>query len=438
MKAAAFKTSACLSVLFLLVYGGTNWFTAQRTGVGSMYFEWERQIPFVPLMIVPYMSIDIFFVIAPFLCGTDVERRTLARRITLAIVLAGLCFLLFPLRFSFERPQTTGWLGAVFDSFREMDQPFNQLPSLHIALRTILAAVYARHTRGIARFLSHLWFSLIGFSTVLTYQHHLIDVAGGFLLAAFCFFVYRESLRPTPVTQNPRMGAYYVIGALVVIALACMALPWGIVMLWPAASLGIVAFGYFGGGPGIYRKENGLIPLEARVMLAPCLLGQYLSLVYYRGQCRAWDEVASGVLIGRKLNDAEAGDAIRQGVTAVLDLTGEFSEAAPFLALNYLNVPVLDLTAPTSEQFAQCVRFIEEQLSEGKVYVHCKIGYSRSAAVVMAWLIRSGRASSTDEAIIMIRSVRPSVVIRPEIVPAVKAFTTSHFTGSNCTASTAT
>ena len=45
----------------------------------------------------------------------------------------------FPLRFSFERPHTTGWLGAVFDSFHEMDRPFNQLPSLHIALRTILA-----------------------------------------------------------------------------------------------------------------------------------------------------------------------------------------------------------------------------------------------------------------------------------------------------------
>ncbi len=64
-------------------------------------------------------------------------------------------------------------------------------------------------------------------------------------------------------------------------------------------------------------------------MLAPVLLGQQLSLLYYRRQCRPWDEAAPGVLIGRQLTDAEAAEAIRTGVTAVLDLTGEFSEAAP-------------------------------------------------------------------------------------------------------------
>lgn len=98
------------------------------------------------------------------------------------------------------------------------------------------------------------------------------------------------------------------------------------------------------------------------------------------------------------------------------------SETSPFLKLTYLNVQVLDLTAPTRDQFDQAVNFIETQSREGYVYVHCKIGYSRSAAVVMAWLIRSGRASSTDEAAAMLRRVRPSVVIRPEIVPAVSGF----------------
>ena len=63
-------------------------------------------------------------------------------------------------------------------------------------------------------------------------------------------------------------------------------------------------------------------------MLAPILIGQYLSLVYYRRQCRAWDEVVPGVLIGRTLTEAEAAAAVKQGVTAVLDLTAEFSEAA--------------------------------------------------------------------------------------------------------------
>src|SRR5450631_181985 len=62
----AFAASIGLSVLFVVVYGWCNWITAQRHDVGTLYFEWERFIPFVPLMIVPYLSIDLFFVAAPF------------------------------------------------------------------------------------------------------------------------------------------------------------------------------------------------------------------------------------------------------------------------------------------------------------------------------------------------------------------------------------
>ena len=138
-------------MLFVVVYGACNQLTALRADVGTIAFGWERHLPFVPLMIVPYMSIDLFFVAAPFFCATDEERRLLARRITLAVLVAGACFLLFPLKFAFERPSTTGVLGAVFDWFRTMDLPYNLAPSLHIALRTLLAVFYAKHTRGIVR-----------------------------------------------------------------------------------------------------------------------------------------------------------------------------------------------------------------------------------------------------------------------------------------------
>jgi protein-tyrosine phosphatase len=46
--------------------------------------------------------------------------------------------------------------------------------------------------------------------------------------------------------------------------------------------------------------------------------------------------------------------------------------------------------------------------------VHCKIGYSRTAAVVACYLLASGKAHSADEAMQLLRKVRPSIVIRPE------------------------
>lgn len=113
----ALKTSTFLSLFFFVVYGGTNWITAHRSDVGTWYFPWEMSIPFVPLMIIPYMSVDLFFFAAPFLCGSRVEMRTLARRIVLGITIAGIFFLAMPLKLGYPRPVVTGWLGAIYNPF---------------------------------------------------------------------------------------------------------------------------------------------------------------------------------------------------------------------------------------------------------------------------------------------------------------------------------
>jgi protein-tyrosine phosphatase/membrane-associated phospholipid phosphatase len=419
----AAKTSALLSLLFLFVYGTTNWLSSIRQNVGTLYFEWERHIPFVPWMIIPYMSIDLFFVAAPFLCRTGSELRALRNRIAFGILIAGACFLLFPFRFAFDRPAASGWLGVAFDAFRSMDKPFNLLPSLHITLRTILAATYVRQARGPWRVLCHLWFSLIGISTVLTYQHHLLDVAAGFILGTFCFYVFPEKQEKWPVMVNPRVGAYYALGAAMLVLSAILLRPWGYILAWPAVALAIIAAAYFGLGPQIYRKVDGRLPWSARCVLAPALLGQYLSLLHYKRQCRSYDAITPAVWFGRKLTDTEAAAAITQGVAAVLDLTAEFDEAKPFLQLHYLNVPVLDLTAPTQEQLKTMADFIEQMSSRGVVYVHCKIGYSRSAGAVAAYLLSSGQSATVHDALSRIGAARPSIVVRPEILAALSEFT---------------
>lgn len=176
----------------MVVYGGCSWVTANRSDVGTWGYSWENLIPFVPLMIIPYMSINLFFVCGPFMCQSRNELRVFAQRITLAIFVAGACFLLIPLRFSAARPQPSGWTGPIFRFLYVCDQPFNLFPSLHIAFRTILAALYDKHTKGMNRLATHIWFVLIGFSTLLTYQHHFVDILGGFALAAICFYFFRE------------------------------------------------------------------------------------------------------------------------------------------------------------------------------------------------------------------------------------------------------
>src|SRR5262249_19353720 len=232
------------------------------------------------------MSIDLFFVVAPFLCRTDRELSVLAKRIAAAIVVAGTCFLCFPFRFAFSRPHVDGWLGALFDWFRGMDAPYNLLPSLHAAFTLILCDIYFRRMRGLIRVAIMIWFALIALSPVLTYQHHIIDIVGGFVLAGYCFYFFRESTLVLPVIANRRIGSYYIAGAALVLIAGAILWPWGALLIWPAIALGIVAIAYFGVGPSVFHKTEGKLPWSTRFVLAPCMVGQYLSLLYYRSQCR--------------------------------------------------------------------------------------------------------------------------------------------------------
>lgn len=414
-------TSAALCALFFLVYGSTNYLTSFRHDVGTWVYPWERHIPFVPLMIIPYMSIDLFFVAAPFLCSDRKELSILSRRIVMGILIAGFFFLVMPLRFTFQRPAAPGILGVIFDWFRGMDRPFNQFPSLHMTLRTILAHTYSRHTRGWKRIALNVWFSLIGFSTVLTYQHHIADVIGGVLLAGVCFYCVGEARRRQPVTRNPRVGAIYCTGAAALMAVAMMSWPWGAILLWPALSLSLIASAYFGIGPGIFRKDGGRLPIATWLLLGPVILGQRLSMLRYIGRSNPWDAITANVWIGRTLNAREAKRALDDGVRAILDLTCELPETSVFARHpNYRNLPVLDLTAPTAEQFAEAIAFIDRHARAGGViYVHCKAGYSRSAAIVAAYLIKTNQVADVTAALTHLRQCRPRIIIRPEALAAI-------------------
>jgi protein-tyrosine phosphatase len=424
--ARAAAVSASLAALFLAVYGSCNWIAAHRLHVGSLYFNWERKIPFVPQLIPAYLSLDLFFIGAPFLCLTTDELRRYWRRVGSAIVIAGIFFLVLPLRFGFSRPDAGGVIGALFDWFRDIDAPYNLVPSLHAALLLLVGDLYIRHLGGALRIAAIGWFVLIGVSPVLTYQHHVIDIVCGFALAGYCFYLVRDAAELANGQRNYQVGSYYGLAAFTLLVLALLVRSWAIALVWPTIALAVLAVAYGGFGSNVYRKVGGRVPWSTWFVLWPCLLGQQLSLFYYRRRCPAWDAITPAVWIGRQLSQNEAIQAVRHGVRSVLDVTAEFSEPAAFLGLEYRNVPVLDLTAPSPAQLMEMATFISNQALAGIVYVHCKIGYSRSAAAVAAYLLRSGRAQTVEQALESVRRARPTVAIRPEIVAALRQFASHH------------
>ena len=411
-----------LWTLFGMVYPVCNYITSLRAGVYCCCFAWERGLPFVPALFIPYMSIDLFFVLAPFVALTAAELRTYTLRVAVAILLAGTCWLIFPMKYGFDRPPVTGWLGVGFEWFRAMDLPFNQCPSLHIGFLVIMRDLYSRRTRGRVRLGIDIWFCLIVLSTVLTYQHHVVDLTGGFFLGVLCLYLFPGPPLVQPTILNLRVAGYYALGTLAMVGLSFVFLPWSLFLLWPAFSLVSCAAGYMVFGATIFRKQDGRLPLPTWLFMWPVLLGQRLSLAYYARQCRAYDVLTDNLWIGRRLSPAQARQAIASGVRAVVDLTGEFSEPAVFRGLNYLQLSVLDLTAPHRSQIDQAVEFIQQNRRNGIVYVHCKAGYSRTAVIAGAYLLASGEAATPRAAIEMLRRARPTIVIRPEALRAIHGY----------------
>jgi len=394
--------SAILSLFFILIYGACNTLASHRQEIGTCFFDWELRIPFVPALIVPYMSIDLFFVASFLLCADRIELRTHARRIALAILIAGFAFLTFPLTVGYQRPEVSGWTGPLFELLWSFDKPHNLVPSLHVALASLLWPLYARHTHGALRWFVQGWFTLIIASPLLTWQHHVLDVVAGAMLGQLCIFTFpdwrkcdssvvraidRDLVRSA--TGNIRIAQLYGIGSASLVVLATIFGVWFWVLLWPAVALAVIAIAYLRGDSSVFRKSDGRLPISTRVVLGPYLCGVFVRLLIYRRRRKRWREAASRVYCGGLLGKREALLLESMSISGVLDLTAEHAEGRVLLQsaqIKYLNVPVLDLTQPSSEKLAVAVAFIDEHESRGGVYVHCALGISRSAAVVAAYL----------------------------------------------------
>jgi hypothetical protein len=60
---------------------------------------------------------------------------------------------------------------------------YNMVPSLHVALSSVCLAAYATRGGGVVKLLLGVWGAAIVLSTLVTHQHHMIDVVTGLILA---------------------------------------------------------------------------------------------------------------------------------------------------------------------------------------------------------------------------------------------------------------
>lgn len=397
-----------LAPFFYSTYGFANWLASRRDHVGSIVYAWEHAIPFVAWTIVPYWSINLFYGLSLLLNTTRRGVDRLAGRYLTAQVVAVACFIAFPLTATFVRPETSGLPGFLFAVLGGFDKPFNQAPSLHIALLVIIwdhwrHALIHHRLGSLLRPVWHVWCFLIGASVLTTWQHHFIDIPTGALLGLFALWLVPAKgelpfwgFRLTADPKARRLAGYYALGAALALAAAAAGAFVSadfLILLWPALALAIVAFAYAGAGAKVFQKAaDGSVSLASRILLLPYRLGARVNIWAWTRELAPQAEITDGVFFGRFPSAVEAN---RFGT--VIDLAGEL-ERPGGVTSRWLSYAMLDLVEPPHDRLERAVAAIELARRRGTVLVCCALGFQRSAAIVADWLVVTGRSHTAAQA----------------------------------------
>lgn len=401
-----------LGPFFFASYGLSNWLAARRDDVGSIVFNWEYQIPFLPWSILPYWSIDLFYGLSFVVAGNRQELDAHAKRLLFAQLVSCICFIAFPLKFSFDRPQTSCIPGWLFDVLLGFDKPFNQAPSLHISLLVILWTFYARYLSGIRLWLLRAIAIAIGLSVLTTYQHHFIDIPTGALVGCIAVMLFPLTPQTGLKQRDParfRIGLYYLAVSLALAATAWTLAGAWLWLMWPGCALAAMAGIYWLGNAALFRNIGGHMDDAVKVLLAPYLIGAWLNSRLWTYRNPAPSEITPDLWLSRCPSSADIRQFKLQALVSCCPEIAIDAGKAPIYS-----IAMLDLLAPEIQQIEQGVAAIDAAGRHGKTLLFCALGYSRSATVAVAWLLAHGLADSIDSAVARLRGARPGLVVSPK------------------------
>ena len=118
------------------------------------------------------------------------------------------------------------------------------------------------------------------------------------------------------------------------------------------------------------------------------------------------DKITNNIYLGNIKGLSEKEYLKTEKIKSILSLTKETPKVDDELNINQKILPIDDLYSENIiKHFKECIEFID---NNGKIFIHCECGVSRSATIVIAYLM--WKTHSTFEAVYsFVKKTRPEI-----------------------------
>jgi membrane-associated phospholipid phosphatase len=203
--------SVTLKTLFLILlvsfytvgYLGINRLNDYRNHYYDVSLWFEKDIPFVPSMIIGYLFVFVLVAILYLIIDNMPDLWDVCIRFFNMSLLCFVIFLIFPVRMDL-RPEVSmanNWIMELVSFYFWIDHPYNLFPSMHLSA-SFFSAFYCMRKGRIIGWIAMIMAVIVGVSVVLLKQHYIMDIVAGFFVAWFSSFFSMKKIKLVRLSEN--------------------------------------------------------------------------------------------------------------------------------------------------------------------------------------------------------------------------------------------
>jgi len=178
-----------LVAFYTVGYLGINRINDFRNHYYDVSLWFEKDIPFVPYMIIGYSFVFLLVAILFLVIDNMPDFWDMCIRFFNMSLLCFIIFLIFPVKMTL-RPEVTmtdDWITELVCFYFWIDHPYNLFPSMHLSA-SFFSAFYCMRKGPVLGTITMIMALIVGVSVVLLKQHYIMDVVAGFVVGWFCSF----------------------------------------------------------------------------------------------------------------------------------------------------------------------------------------------------------------------------------------------------------